>query len=74
MNAQVILDGSGDTRHVFDPLNSEEVDRAEERFHALTAKGFKAVALGRDGQPGMLLRSFDPTVEQTLFIPQLQGG
>jgi hypothetical protein len=32
------------------------------------------VALGRDGGPGKLLRKFDREVEQTLFIPQLQGG
>ncbi len=47
---------------------------AEERFRELTGKGFRAVALGKDGGPGELLEKFDPNVEQTLFIPQLQGG
>jgi hypothetical protein len=40
----------------------------------LTGKGFRAVALGKDGSPGTLMRYFDPTVEQSRFIPQLQGG
>jgi hypothetical protein len=40
----------------------------------LTGKGFRAVALGKDGNPGTLLDKFDPLVERTLFIPQLQGG
>ena len=46
----------------------------EDRFRDLTGKGYRAVALGTDGQPGTLLRCFDSRVEQTLFIPQLQGG
>jgi hypothetical protein len=32
------------------------------------------VALGKDGGQGRLLGRFDPHVEETLFIPQLQGG
>jgi hypothetical protein len=32
------------------------------------------VALIGDGSPGKLSRKFDKEVEQTLFIPQLQGG
>jgi len=40
----------------------------------LTGKGFRAVALGKDGQPGKLLRNFDAEAEETLFIPQMQGG
>jgi len=47
---------------------------AEVRFRELTGKGFRAVALTKDGSPGQLMRDFDPEVEQTLFIPQLQGG
>jgi hypothetical protein len=51
------------------------VAKAEERFHALIGKGFRAVALGRNnGDTGELIGKFDPNVEQTLFIPQLKGG
>jgi hypothetical protein len=32
------------------------------------------VALGSGGSPGKVLDKFDPTVERTLFMPQLQGG
>jgi hypothetical protein len=68
------MDRTGDTRHEFDNADSRAVALAEERFRDLTGKGFRAVALGRDGGPGKLVRKFDPQVEQTLFIPQLQGG
>jgi hypothetical protein len=46
---------------------------AEARFRDLTGRGFRAVALGKDGN-SVLMRGFDPEVEQTLFIPQLVGG
>jgi hypothetical protein len=68
------MDRTGDTRHEFDVADSNAVALAEERFRQLTGKGFRAVALGRDGKPGNLINKFDPNVEQTLFIPQLQGG
>ena len=47
---------------------------AEERFRQLTKRGFKAIALGENGAPNKLINKFDPQVERTLFIPQLQGG
>ena len=74
MQVQIVMDRSGDTRHEFDAADASAVALAERRFRELTGKGFRAVALGKDGDPGELLRTFDPTVEETLFILQLQGG
>jgi hypothetical protein len=74
MALQIVMDRTGDTRHEFDARDATGVALAEERFRQLTGKGFRAVALGRDGTPGRLLGKFDPNVEETLFIPQLQGG
>ena len=74
MAVQIVMDRTGDTRHEFDVADSNAVALAEERFQQLTGKGFRAVALSGDGSPGKLAEKFDPTVEQTLFIPQLQGG
>ena len=74
MAIQIVMDRTGDTRHEFDVADSDAVALAEERFRQLTGKGFRAVALSGDGGPGKLVDKFDPHVEQTLFIPQLQGG
>jgi hypothetical protein len=74
MGVQIVLDRSGDTRPEFESSDVKAVALAEQRFRELTGKGFRAVALGKDGGPGKLMRDFDPTVEQSLFIPQLQGG
>ena len=71
MPTQIIMDRRGDTRHQFDAADAA---RAEERFRGLTQRGFKAIALGENGAENKLINEFDPLVERTLFIPQLQGG
>jgi hypothetical protein len=72
--AQIVMDRFGDTRHEFDVTDARAVALAEERFRQLTGSGFRAAALSGDGGPGKLLGKFDQDVEQTLFIPHLQGG
>lgn len=74
MGVQIVMDRSGDTRHEFDVADASAVARAEARFNELVGKGFRAVALGKDGGTDQLVSRFDPRVEETLFIPQLQGG
>ena len=74
MGVQIVMDRSGDTRHEFDGADAKAVALAERRFRELTGKGFRAVALAKAGGPGRVLGRFDPQEEQTLFIPQLQGG
>jgi hypothetical protein len=74
MGVQIVMNGSGDTRHQFDSADVKSLASAEERFRKLTWMGFRAVALGTNGSSGELLDRFDPQVEQTLFIPQLKGG
>ena len=74
MSVQIVMDRSGDTRYEFDASTPEALIRAGRRFRELTGKGFTAVALGKQGEPGSLVHDFDPHVDQTLFIPRLQGG
>lgn len=73
-HVQIVMDRTGDTRHAFDVKDRVSLDSAEARFKELTGKGFLAVALTDDGTPGQQLKAFDPTVEKTMFMPQLQGG
>ena len=61
-----------DTHYSFDPTDTEALTKAEERFRALTGAGFTA-ARRKDGQ-AQLVRSFDPSADETLFFPRLQGG
>lgn len=68
-----IMDHTGHTTEVFDKADVLSLDAAEKRFSEITGKGFRAVAMSPGGD-GTLLKSFDPTVEDVVFIPQLMGG
>ena len=71
MAIQIVMDRTGDTRHTFDAGDRIAVEEAKKRFMELTGAGFTA----RTG-PGeqRIIRSFDPSVEETLFHPRLVGG
>jgi hypothetical protein len=73
MRAQIVMDTSGDTRHPFDPDDAMAVAEAEKRFAELTGVGFIAAKRTGNGT-SELIRHFDPTVQETLFIPRLVGG
>jgi hypothetical protein len=73
MATQVVMDHTGDSRHQFDPADAAAVAEAEERFKMLTGFGFTAAKRLSEGK-SEVLKSFDPTAEETLFIPRLKGG
>jgi hypothetical protein len=73
MRTQIIMDTSGDTRHQFNPYDATAVAEAERRFTELTGAGFIAAKRTGNGT-SELIRQFDPTVQETLFIPKLVGG
>jgi hypothetical protein len=73
MHTQVVMDASGDTRHQFDAGDQAAVAKAEKRFMELTGAGFTAAKRTGSGT-SELIRKFDPTAEETLFIPRLIGG
>jgi hypothetical protein len=73
MRTQIVMDATGDTRHHFDVDDQAAVAEAEKRFVELTHAGY--IAAKRTGSgTSELVRKFDPTAEETLFIPRLQGG
>jgi hypothetical protein len=73
MATQIVMDHTGDSRHQFNPADAAAVAEAEERFKMLTGFGFTAAKRLGEGK-SEILRSFDPTAEETLFIPRLGGG
>ena len=73
MATQIVMDKTGDSRHEFDVADAAALAEAERRFKALTGSGFTAAARTGNGQ-SVLLRTFDPAVEETVFFPRLQGG
>ena len=73
MRTQIVMDATGDTRRQFDADDQAAVAEAEKRFMELIRAGY--IAAKRTGSgTSELVRKFDPTAEETLFIPRLQGG
>lgn len=73
MNTQIVMDHTGDSRHYFDPADDASLAEARKRFEKLTKAGF--IAAERTGTgTSRLLRAFDPTARETLFMPRLVGG
>jgi hypothetical protein len=73
MAIQIVMDRTGDTRHAFDADDRIAVEEAKKRFMELTDAGYTAAVRMRPGEQ-RIIRSFDPSVEETLFHPRLVGG
>jgi len=73
MATQIVMDFTGDSRHQFDPHDAQAVAKAEKRFNELTGAGFIAAERTSAGE-SRRVRSFNPSAEETLFIPRLVGG
>jgi hypothetical protein len=73
MAMQIVMDPTGDTRHEFNTGDAAAVAKAERRFRQLTGTGFTAAVRTAEGR-SELIRKFDPSAEETIFFPRLQGG
>ena len=73
MAKHLVMDRTGHSEHIFDKANVVELAEAERRFAELTGKGFTAAKRTEPGK-SEILRKFDPSVEETLFVPPLVGG
>ena len=73
MAIQIVMDPTGDTRHPFDPKDAKELAKAEQRFYELMKVGFTAAVRTGPNQVSQI-RSFDPTADETVFVPRLVGG
>jgi hypothetical protein len=72
-HVQHVMDHTGDSQFTFNPTNADALQEAETRFRQLTDAGFTAAVREEKGG-SRVVKSFDPTAEETLFIPRLQGG
>lgn len=73
MATHIVMDRTGDSRHKFDIKDATALAAAEERFRELTGVGFTAASRLPDGT-AQVVRSFDQNVEETVFVPRLEGG
>ena len=70
----IVLDDSGDTRLMWDPRIKDEVKASKEMFDKMKAKGYLAYTVKKNGDPGEVIREFDPKAGKIIMAPQLVGG
>jgi len=69
-----VLDQTGHTTNTWDSDNLDEVEAARAQFTFLTGKNYSAFARGETGKASSRMRTFDPSVEEITYVPQLAGG
>lgn len=74
MSTLIVMDHTGDTRTNVDTSNELSVAAAQKLFDEFLEKGYTPVKRAEKGKQGEISRTYDPTAEETLFIPRLQGG
>ena len=70
-----IMDRTGDSKHIWDPDNQDEVAAMRDLFNSYRKKGFLAYKVtGKNGIKGEQINEFDPEAGRIIFSPPLVGG
>lgn len=70
-----IMDGTGDSRHIWDSANPAEVKAAKDMFDSLKADGYTAYRVtGKKGEKGEVMHEFDEKAERVIMAPPVVGG
>ena len=68
------LDQTGDSKLIWDYKNDVEVKAAKKMFDTLKKEGYIAYSVGKDNEPGEVMKSFDPKAEKIIMSPPVVGG
>jgi hypothetical protein len=69
-----VMDGTGDTKHIWDPTKEDEVVVMKDLFKSLKKKGYAFFRVIKGGDKGEHMRDFDPTAEKMIAVPPMVGG
>ena len=69
-----VMDGTGDTKTIWDADNPDEVANARKTFDELRAKRYIAFRVNKLGNKGEQMSAFDPEAEKMILIPPMIGG
>lgn len=70
-----VMDGSGDTKSIWDPTNKDEVEAAKAQYDSLTKKGYRAFQVtGKGGEKGEQMDEWDPKAGRMIMVPPMAGG
>ena len=74
MGTMCVMDVSGDSKTIWDPENSDEVENAKRTFDGLKRKGYTAYRVRDDGKKAEIMREFDPNAGKVILSPAMAGG
>jgi hypothetical protein len=71
-----VMNGSGDTKIMWDSRNEDETDHAKKTFADFKAKGFAIFKVNeKTGEKeGAQVDTFDPKAGKYIFVPPMRGG
>jgi len=69
-----IMGVDGDLKVIWDSEKEAEVKAAKKQFEELTAKGYLAFKVKKDGEQGEKMKEFNPDAEKMILVPILKGG
>ena len=64
----------GDTKHMWDRNNPDEVEAAKTMFETFKKKKYAIFATDKNGEKGEQVREFNAMAERYIFVPPMQGG
>jgi hypothetical protein len=64
----------GDMPVAWDENNPDEIEQAQATFDSLTAKGYSAYSMSKDGKKGLQIKKFDKSLGRIQMVPPLVGG
>jgi hypothetical protein len=74
MGEMRVMGGRGDTKLMWDPNRPTEVENARKTFDEMKKKGYLAYSVKRKGEPGEVVRTFDPDAGKIILAPAMAGG
>lgn len=69
-----VLCTEGDSKHIWNPDNKEQVEAAEELFKKLTKKGYTAWRVDKEGEKSTKMDYFDKYAGKVILTPKIVGG
>ena len=70
----LIMDHTGHSTIEFDPADTVQLTEAMARFKALTGAGGVAATRRAGETDYQVVKKFEDTWDETLFVPQMRGG
>lgn len=64
----------GDTKHMWDPNNPDEVEAAKTMFETFKKKGYAIFLVDKVGDQGDQVREFSANAGKYIFVPPMKGG